>query len=822
MKWVLVVFLLFPIIGYSTEDIDVEFQETYTYHSPGVISVVPFDEKRAIEFKIEKDKVIFYGNREGYTSYLVVGEQGSETVIVRVNPRATLLRRGNQRDKVYHGSLRFSGINQSSNNSSNQFYSLMGNLHYKLGDNSYFEGFFNGNSKDVRTYYGKYSWNNFFIGSGYKTLEPRAFPSFFWREGVKLTEIGYEGSKINFSAFTGTKSEYFYGLRENRAYGIHSHYIFGKRNHRLDFDFFSNPKYGLQAPYFNLYYNYSDEINLNIAGGNPDKPLFRMYGDYSRMNRKKWGLSSLNFDYSYQPKGQEQLFYETDEVKEQVSIYSDFSSESKGNSGGFYLGPNYERVLSGNYLKDKFGLNIGWQSRQVHVGSRNFYLDTDLDTAPSKTLFFNPTVSVLVDEYFKRRTWVTLYQRHLDVSSPFGVNYENDISFSGLKVSRSNYFYSLYGEFGRSNQKFRTTNKETALFGFGGLYRFGNGLTFNTKNRFVFTRGNDSGLSNVLSSVSLGWKPNVNHFFQLRGDYRLFKNGTKKTSTSLRLDYTYRFGGRDNPIKKLFASKSVSGFVFEDINNNGIFDNGEKPIEGVEINFYGGKFEEKDTSSSSGWYRVRGLDKGVYTISMRLPEKYKKYISQTKSIDITKSLDYNIPIIKTREVFVRVKDDKSGEFVNQEIDVKCDDFNYSYPVFSRKSLSTKVYLPVGQVCEVFPVLSEGSSGIQVVNSLKEKSEDFDENLTIRVKRENSIVVQAVLDENQDSTYDFGEELEGLKVKIGNKVYTSDISGEIFTTLNPGKNKIKILNRKGCFLETKEIMVYPDVFQNFSIQIFCKP
>lgn len=65
----------------------------------------------------------------------------------------------------------------------------------------------------------------------------------------------------------------------------------------------------------------------------------------------------------------------------------------------------------------------------------------------------------------------------------------------------------------------------------------------------------------------------------------------------------------------IYQSSSIAGFVFEDINGNGIFDEGEPPIFDAELNLTGTE-ERTVYTDTDGYYVFNYLQPGTYTISL--------------------------------------------------------------------------------------------------------------------------------------------------------------------------------------------------------------
>ena len=74
-----------------------------------------------------------------------------------------------------------------------------------------------------------------------------------------------------------------------------------------------------------------------------------------------------------------------------------------------------------------------------------------------------------------------------------------------------------------------------------------------------------------------------------------------------------------------YPPASISGYVYEDANNNGAFDDGEQPIGGVELvllDAQGNPTGRTSQTDASGYYRFDGLDAATYGVAETQPESY--------------------------------------------------------------------------------------------------------------------------------------------------------------------------------------------------------
>lgn len=157
------------------------------------------------------------------------------------------------------------------------------------------------------------------------------------------------------------------------------------------------------------------------------------------------------------------------------------------------------------------------------------------------------------------------------------------------------------------------------------VFRFNSNFSYNSN----LEKSNElRKIQNLSSSNILEYKLEPYHSFSLN-----FSTNTefieKKVSTSINtlLSYTYYFG------EKLYYQETkgkIKGVIFEDINNNGIFDLGEKTFENVKLSINKNKYESKFNG-----YESTDLDYNTYTIDVinnTLPKGYKFMGGDTETI----------------------------------------------------------------------------------------------------------------------------------------------------------------------------------------------
>ncbi len=85
---------------------------------------------------------------------------------------------------------------------------------------------------------------------------------------------------------------------------------------------------------------------------------------------------------------------------------------------------------------------------------------------------------------------------------------------------------------------------------------------------------------------------------------------------------------------------AISGFVYVDLNNNGIMDSGETPIAGVTVRLVGGNgVNTTTTTASDGSYQFTGLTGGVYGLIESQPTAYRDGLDTAGSLGGTATND---------------------------------------------------------------------------------------------------------------------------------------------------------------------------------------
>lgn len=78
-------------------------------------------------------------------------------------------------------------------------------------------------------------------------------------------------------------------------------------------------------------------------------------------------------------------------------------------------------------------------------------------------------------------------------------------------------------------------------------------------------------------------------------------------------------------------SSGISGYVYVDINNDGIFSGSEPPIPGVEISLSGSSQNKTATTDVNGYYIITGLPAGTYSLTESQPAGWAEGITRAGS-----------------------------------------------------------------------------------------------------------------------------------------------------------------------------------------------
>jgi Ca2+-binding RTX toxin-like protein len=262
------------------------------------------------------------------------------------------------------------------------------------------------------------------------------------------------------------------------------------------------------------------------------------------------------------------------------------------------------------------------------------------------------------------------------------------------------------------------------------------------------------------------------------------------------------------------TQNSIAGFVYEDANDNGLFDSGEKPISGVTVTLSGDAARSMVTGSD-GAYRFDGLLDGLYTIAQTQPVLYNDgretqgspvlgLVQNDRFVDVllendTVATGYNfgeLPIAATDNSisgYVYLDADNDGVFDANEQPIEGATIHLFGPVSSsfttrRDGLFTFTSLPSGlyRVVQTQPTGYDDGRETQGTPATGSVSEDRFVNLALTsnmrlvnynfgerplsVPQPNSIAGAVYLDTNNNGVYDTSEKpLAGVVIQLNGPV-----------------------------------------------------
>ncbi len=101
----------------------------------------------------------------------------------------------------------------------------------------------------------------------------------------------------------------------------------------------------------------------------------------------------------------------------------------------------------------------------------------------------------------------------------------------------------------------------------------------------------------------------------------------------------------------IISRSEISGFIFEDSDNNGNYDRGEKPLQGAVVTLENGA---KAVSEANGRYTFSNASTGEHTLTLNLssvPVHYLPSVPLTKKITLSEGVTYiyNIPLKRVKQ-----------------------------------------------------------------------------------------------------------------------------------------------------------------------------
>jgi SdrD B-like domain len=138
----------------------------------------------------------------------------------------------------------------------------------------------------------------------------------------------------------------------------------------------------------------------------------------------------------------------------------------------------------------------------------------------------------------------------------------------------------------------------------------------------------------------------VNKLVGYKGNYEAFcesqilssSSSSLVSSTSSSSILVSRSSSSSSSISSSSLPVSVSGYVYVDSNNNGIFENNESPIGGVTITLTGTQDPCKNlniitTTNASGYYQFSGLPACSYSVTQTQPTNYNNGITSVGTVN---------------------------------------------------------------------------------------------------------------------------------------------------------------------------------------------
>ena len=285
---------------------------------------------------------------------------------------------------------------------------------------------------------------------------------------------------------------------------------------------------------------------------------------------------------------------------------------------------------------------------------------------------------------------------------------------------------------------------------------------------------------------------------------------------------------------------TIKGFVFKDIDRNGIMDKEDSPIKGVKISV-----DEKEygLSSATGFYRIRGVSAGKRIVSLDIrgiPKNYTATTSLNIEVDLekmkTQKVNFGIAPKTVIKGFI-FNDLNRNKIFNDGIDevlrnvlVSLEDgttaFTNSYGYFTMHNVSAgKHVITVNKDTAPKGLLPEGplSRNISV-----EEGETKEMQFVFYALR--AIAGNVYVDYNQNKQFNENEGVRGVRITCEDKSVISAESG-YFLLRNLPSGRVKMTVGKENLPEDYDIKEgiieidlkkRTDIRENVNIELIRKP
>lgn len=784
------------------EYIELQQQEVFLYPKEVFTSYVLSEKKGKVEFKVENSKLIIkaISGRVVIQSLLKDGSIVNLSVNIIRRPRTptTLLSNKDKEYRGYYFRWRNSYVdswNNGKSTSPTHFGSQL-SMGTKVGPNNFFSMDLNYRENLDLLYFLKWRHKKVYIAHG-DNSPPRipTLPKTIQIPRVRQYTVGYEDNFF-FDLWTAKFSPTGRGLSNGIIGEPTSSQVQGYNNQQNDW--FSGGQLGYKKDNFGIYSmiwknprNQNSMIYLGantsilkdqikISGAiNPDTAFPQFYSniDFVRKNENNdtsWHLKKSNLYYEIAPKGQQQLLFDSLLPREELVFNSSFYSTNRNfDKGSIFLDLNYNYLLNGSLVSHTPSTLFGWGNSHFEVFTGYSVTNTEISYLGQKInqTRLNPGI-----EFFLRpKSNKTNYS--IVVGQTF--NEQKDNLNNNFKMQESNWAIKAKNNNWNAELAFGRVYNETGAFQ-RAAYRVKPSIGYNSPKfkvgayvNLLFNEEDYAQYNSERAGLNIGWSPNINHLIELRGSQ--IKDSANRESQRLYLGYTMKFGDQNKSIIQSLDSKKLTINFFEDLNFNKVKDDNEKGFSGIKVKAETLTDKKEEVSNENGQVRISGLSENSYSLSIdptSLPEGYL-IMESPYSLDfkVADSLEYNLAVLKVKKKNITLKAETSEEeFFNAT--VQCQNKKESTYIFNINQ-SQEIIYPEKDKCKL--IINLMQSDYTVTKNNVDLIDDF--NGDIYLKKQDHILGQVFWDKNNNKTYDFGEELVGVKIFFSSeKTAVSDSNG----------------------------------------------
>jgi hypothetical protein len=498
--------------------------------------------------------------------------------------------------------------------------------------------------KDIEAIIGTVNSSNPFL------LESNSFIGALstFRDNLKGLKFSQRTGPLSYSVYTGVqKSDFTFYNREitGSTYNPGNNSIGAGASGEIALPFRNLTVSGVFNSNFETEGKYDKTYNL-VGGFNVDP--FNNLNLNGSIGSNFSGLGyylNSTYNYSWDKKNiHENLVRISGTYKNLSRGYLSSKSEAQSDYNiGAFIKHEWGVALSGSYNLSTLSNNVVFNGMNFSIGKGLF--NDDLYLFASANMNNYPKQQLKSDHYdfglnLRAPLPISLNYEYLQNRSVKGSVNQHQVMSSVRLIRNETADLNLSGNYSR-NIYVNTTTSAAGVY-LNGIYKGINGLNIGGNVGYVFDFGSSvtkSSSGTLLLGTNIAWA--INHANQLSvsaGYNNKLSDQSNNYGLNTSLTYTYNFGSSFEE-----AKGAIRGVAFDDENDNGELDKGEKIIPGIMFNL-----KENEESSGETGIVFKDLAYGSYDVfldTQSLPKGYRVTGASPLSVYVAAdSIDANFPL----------------------------------------------------------------------------------------------------------------------------------------------------------------------------------